>query len=139
MDTITPVKNSSQKKIDDIAKKKELFKKYYRQLPIVKLSAGKVGISRETIYKWIKEDQDFSNQIEALKYDFAIENLPQVKSKEWVLERVLRDYFSPRQEITGDEVKQQPKSILDGLIKWPNLPNSNQEKNTEENNLDTNI
>jgi hypothetical protein len=134
MGTITPVKNTSPKKIEDIAKKKELFKKYYRQLPIIKLSAGKVGISRETIYKWIKEDLDFANQIEAIKFDFALENLPQVKSKEWVLERVLREYFSPRQEITGEEGKQLPIPIMCGETILGRLVDTRLDKNSEENN-----
>ena len=139
MDTITPVKNTSQKKIDDIAKKKELFKKFYSQLPIIKLTAGKVGVSRETIYKWIKEDPNFANQIEALKYDFAMDNLPQVKSKEWVLERVLRDHFSPRQELTGEEGKQLPIPILGGETLYVEFIDKLNKKNPEENNLDTYI
>jgi hypothetical protein len=115
---IKKIKRTPQKKIDDIAKKKELFKQYYRQLPIVKLCAGKIGVTRETVYRWMEEDITFMTQLEELKYEFAMENLPQVKNREWVLERILREHFTPRTEITGANGKDlMPTPIMGGKSK----------------------
>lgn len=118
MEETKPKKKTPQKKIDEIAKKKELFKQYYRQLPIIKLCAGKIGVSRDTIYVWIENDSTFSTQLEELKYEFAMENLPQVKNREWVLERILREHFTPRTEITGKDGKDlMPTPIMGGKSK----------------------
>lgn len=121
-------KKTPQKKIDDIAKKKELFKQYYRQLPIIKLCAGKIGVRRETVYRWIEEDVTFLTQLEALKYEFAMENLPQVENRGWVLERILREHFTPRTEITGADGKDLPAPIT--II--DNVSGNNSIKKTEE-------
>lgn len=104
-------KKTPQKKIDEIARKKQEFKKYYRQLPIIKLCAGKIGVHRDTVYKWLDSDSAFYTQLEELKYEFAMENLPQVKNREWVLERILREHFTPRTEITGKDGKDLPSPI----------------------------
>jgi len=118
MDETKPKKKTPQKKIDDIAKKKELFKQYYRQLPIIKLCAGKIGVVRETVHRWIDEDVTFATQLEELKYEFAMENLAQVKNRDWVLERILRDHFTPRTEITGANGKDlMPTPIMGGKSK----------------------
>ena len=108
-------KKTPQKKIDEIARKKQEFKKYYRQLPIIKLCAGKIGVHRDTVYKWLDSDSAFYTQLEELKYEFAMENLPQVKNREWVLERILREHFTPRTEITGKDGKDLlPTPLLGG-------------------------
>lgn len=115
---VKKVKKTPQKKIDDIAKKKEEFKIYYRQLPIMKLAGGKIGIHYTTVYRWVEEDSIFAMQLEKIKYEFAMENLPQVKNREWVLERILREHFTPRTEITGANGKDLlPTPIMGGKSK----------------------
>jgi hypothetical protein len=136
MEETKPKKKTPQKKIDDIAKKKELFKQYYRQLPIIKLCAGKIGVHKTTVYNWLEEDTTFATQLEELKYEFAMENLPQVKNREWVLERILREHFTPRTEITGKDGKDLlPTPIMGGKSK--NVSgNNNISENSEPNQED---
>jgi hypothetical protein len=118
MDQTKPKKKTPQKKIDDIAKKKQEFMQYYRQLPIMKLAGGKIGVHYTTVYRWVEEDPIFAMQLEQLKYEFAMENLPQVKNREWVLERILREHFTPRTEITGANGKDlMPTPIMGGKSK----------------------
>lgn len=54
----------------------------------------------DTINDWEKEDPEFAFQIASLKADWANNNAKQVKSKEWLMERVLREEFAPpKQEV----------------------------------------
>ena len=105
-------KKIPQKILDNIERKKEEFKKHYRELPNLKLSAGKTGVSKDSIYYWMEHDPIFATQLQEIKYDFALKNISEVRSKEWVLERVLREDFSPRQEITGADGKDLANPIL---------------------------
>lgn len=105
MKKLEKTKKTPQKKLNDIARKKEEFKVYYRQLPIMKLAGGKIGMHYTTVYRWVEEDPIFATQLEQIKYEFAMENLPQVKNREWVLERILREHFTPRVEMTGKDGK----------------------------------
>lgn len=88
---------------NDIDKRKAKFLEYYRKLPIIKLAAGHVGRNRDTIYVWMKDDPTFSAQVELAKSEWALSRAGNIKSDEWLLERVLREHFSPRQEVTGAE------------------------------------
>jgi hypothetical protein len=70
------------------------------------------------VYRWVEEDSIFAMQLEQLKYEFAMENLPQIKNREWVLERILREHFTPRTEITGKDGKDLlPTPIMGGKSK----------------------
>lgn len=88
---------------DDRLAKKDKFLEYFKSLPVQKLAAGFAGISEDTVTDWKKEDSDFAYQIELRKSEWAKENASKVRSKEWLLERVLKDHFAPRQELTGKD------------------------------------
>jgi hypothetical protein len=88
---------------DDKLPLKEKFLVYFRQLPVQKLAAGYVGRSEDTICVWKNEDPDFSDQIELARSEWAMEKAGKVKSKEWLLERIMKDHFAPRQEVTGKD------------------------------------
>lgn len=80
---------------------KQKFLEYYKELPVIKLAAGWIGRTDDTITNWRKDDTDFSEQIDNAKSDWAKKTSKQVKSKEWLLERVMKDHFAQRQELTG--------------------------------------
>jgi hypothetical protein len=88
---------------DDRLPLKEKFLEYYKNLPIQKLAAGIIGKSEDTITNWKHEDQEFSDQITNAKSQWALDNAKKVRSKEWLLERIMKDHFSPRSELTGKE------------------------------------
>lgn len=102
---------------------KERFLKYYRQLPVKKLAAGKVGRTDDTITIWAKEDSDFSVQMMEAEADWADEHAKKVKSDEWLLERVMKPHFAPRTEHTGADGKDLPTPIIGNAL---SNDNSNQ-------------
>jgi len=72
-------------------KKKSEFLEQLRKIPIVQVSCEKIGISRNTAYRWKKEDEEFSkNMDEALAEGEALVNdmsesqlLSLIKDKNW--------------------------------------------------------
>lgn len=99
---------------DDKLPMKEKYLEYYRELPIQKLAAGKIGRDEDTILRWKKEDTDFADQEQKAKSEWALLKTKQVKSKEWLLERVMKDHFSQRNELTGKDGQDLiPKPIVD--------------------------
>ncbi len=46
-------------------KKKSKFLRELESIPIVQTACEKVGISRNTVYRWKKEDSDFAKEFEA--------------------------------------------------------------------------
>lgn len=81
--------------------KKERFLKYFRELPIQKLAGEYIGMSEDTISDWKKADSDFAYQIMLAKAEWAKEKSKGVRSKEWLLERIMKDHFAERKEQTG--------------------------------------
>lgn len=88
------------------------FLEYYKELPNITLAAGKVGRSVDTISLWRKADSEFSEQMDGAKADWAMRNAKGVRSKEWLLERVLRDQFAQRQELTGKDGESLPPLLV---------------------------
>lgn len=72
-------------------KKKNEFLEQLRKIPIVQVSCEKVGLSRNSIYRWRKEDEEFSKAMdEALVEGEALVNdmsesqlLVLIKEKNW--------------------------------------------------------
>lgn len=104
-------------KIDPNKEKKELFLAYYRQLPIQSLGAGIIGVDEDTITNWKKEDKEFSDCIAKYKSEWALDKTGKVRSKEWLLERVMKNHFAPRTELTGADGKDLPTPIIDVVSK----------------------
>jgi hypothetical protein len=91
---------------DDNLKLKEKFLDYYRDLPVQKLACEFIGKSEDTIIRWKKDDEDFANQQQQAKANWAMLHSKGVKSDEWILERVMKDHFSQKQSIdltSGEE------------------------------------
>lgn len=100
---------------DNIKKLKDRFVKYYRQLPHKSLSANFIGRTLDTINLWEKSDANFSACVLRAKAEWAREKSKKVKSTEWLLERVLKEEFAQRQEITGGYGERLPTPILGEL------------------------
>jgi len=113
------------KTVDEIREeKKKIFLEYYADVPVQKIAASYINTSEETIIRWKKEDIDFANQIEFLGGEWIRRNVKEVKSKEWLLERLFRQHFSERKEITGADGKDLlPTPIMGGKSK--NVPSNN--------------
>jgi len=92
-----------EKQQNEREKLKGQFLEYFRECPIKKYAAASIGRSEDTIANWEKEDADFSVCIDRVRADFLKKNLKLVRSKEWILERMFKDYFSQRTDVTGAE------------------------------------
>lgn len=75
---------------------KDKFLDYFRKLPIQKLAADYIGRSEDTISDWKKDDTEFANQIATAKSEWALDKVGKVRSKEWLLERIMNDHFSAK-------------------------------------------
>ena len=87
------------------------FLEYYKRLPNQALAADKIGKSEDTISDWKKADANFSDQIQIARANWAMSRTERIRNNEWLLERILKDHFSARNEVTGKEGKD-----LKGLI-----------------------
>lgn len=74
---------------------KEKYLAYFLTLPIQKLAADHIGRSPDTIQNWMKDDTEFSAKIASAKAEFAQKLVRSVRSKEWLLERIMREHFGP--------------------------------------------
>lgn len=91
----------------------DLFIEQLRKIPIVQVACEKVDVSRNTIYRWCKEDADFAKQMdEALADGEAVVNdmseaqlFSKIKNGEWppiaFWLRKRHPKFKDRIEITG--------------------------------------
>lgn len=92
-------KNKEMKDREEKTKeKKASFLQYFQQLPIQKLAAGFIGVDENTITNWKKADSEFSDQVETAKSQWALDNAKKVRSKEWLLERIMNDHFGDKKQ-----------------------------------------
>jgi hypothetical protein len=110
--------------------KKARFLEYFAKLPIQKLACGFAGINQDTATDWKKSDPAFSDQLELLKSEWAENNTSKIRNKEWLLERVMKDHFAQRSELTGADGKDLPIPILGGVKQDVSTDNSNKEDPT---------
>lgn len=89
----------SSKHTRQLSKLKSEFLAYYSKLPIQKLAADFVGKDEDTIIRWKKNDKGFADQVASAKSAWALENAGKVKSKEWLLERIMKEHFAERKEL----------------------------------------
>lgn len=88
---------------DKLRKEKKIkFLQYFKETPIQKYAGAFVGVAEDTITEWKKADQDFADQIDMLKAEYVQAKVKEVKSPEWILERMFKDHFSPKTEIEGE-------------------------------------
>lgn len=86
--------------MDDRKELKEKFLEYFKQLPVQKLAAASIGKNEDTLIRWKNEDADFADQVEQAKAEWALSNIKRVKSREWLLERLMKDHFGGK-EVPG--------------------------------------
>lgn len=100
--------------IDPNKELKEKFLDYFKQLPVQKLAGAKIGKHEDTIVRWKNDDADFAEQIEMAKAEWALKNVKSVRSKEWLLERLMRTEFAPPQQRTDVTSGGRPLPIFGG-------------------------
>lgn len=114
--TAKPLTTQQKNLAIEKVKKKAIFLKYFREVPIYEAAAGKAGRSADTFHLWENEDSVFSAQIEQAKADYISKNIKEVKSKEWLLERLFKNHFSPKLEVEQGVTKE-VQEALDRMAK----------------------
>lgn len=98
---------------DDRISVKDQFINYLGEVPSYRFASKAVKRSEDTMLLWRKEDEDFSALCEAKVAEWVRKTLKKTKP-EFQLERLMRDEFAPRQELTGKDGKDLPVPILGG-------------------------
>ena len=119
---------------DERLKLKQLFLDYFRDVPLQNLACDYIGVHEDTITNWKKEDSEFSDQILNLKAEWARKNVKSVRSKEWLLERIMRKEFAPPQQKTDITSGGKPLPILGGITHVPANNSNNEAITTQEKN-----
>lgn len=81
---------------------KEKYLLYLSEVPKHKFACKAVKISEDTGKRWRDEDQDFADECEAKISAWVRKTLKKTKP-EFQLERLLREDFSQRSELTGED------------------------------------
>jgi len=100
---------------DDRLPLKLKFLEYFRDVPIQKYAGAYIGRHEDTIGAWKEEDTDFADQIEHEKSEYLKKKLLKIHNQEWIIERLFKDHFSARNELTGAGGKDLLPSSLDDL------------------------
>jgi hypothetical protein len=88
---------------EEIAQLKEAYLGYYRELPIQRLAAGFIGRDEDTIINWRHDDAEFAEACTRAKSDWALRKVKATRNPQWLLERVLKEEFAERRELTGKD------------------------------------
>lgn len=107
-------KSAKQKK--EMSELKKRFIEYYLKLPIQRLAAGSIGKDEDTVIRWKKNDKKFADQVASAKSAFVLEKVGKVRSMEWLLERIMSEYFMERKEIDSN-VNIKLEATLDRMSK----------------------
>lgn len=122
------VKGAKQTK-DEIARLKQQFLDYYKDVPIQRYAAYSIKRDEETISRWKLEDPDFAEAIQVAKSIFVSKNVLKTKA-DWKLERMVRDEFGPNLDITSKGEKITP--ILGGSIGLPGNDGDQEDRRSPE-------
>lgn len=90
---------------------KKQYLLYLEEVPKHKFAFKAGKISKDSGKRWRNEDKDFADQCEAKISEWVRKTLKRTKP-EFQLERLLRDDFAQRTEITGNEDKPLPVPIM---------------------------
>lgn len=95
---------------------KREFLKYYSELPNQRLAADQIGRNEDTIILWKKNDSDFNKKVLKTKAEWVLTHVNRVKSAEWLLERIMSEYFGKR-TVTDIGVDSELEAALDRMSK----------------------
>ena len=100
------IKKKTNKRLSALKTK---FIEYYSNLPIQKLAAEYIGKCEDTITNWKKKDKRFSDRLLKARSEWVLKTSGKVKSAEWLLERIMKEYFEENVKVEfglGEQVKQ---------------------------------
>jgi len=120
METITKQKRASKKSlkhIRELSKLKSKFIEYFSELPIQKLAAKFIGKSENTICNWKKNDKRFCDRLLKAESQWALDNARSVKSKEWLLERIMKEHFAQQVNVEHG-VSEELETELNRVRSW---------------------
>ena len=102
---------------------------YYGDVPVVKYAAMFAGVSRDTAFRWIKEDKAFKAELQEARAKWVQRRVKKTRA-EFSLERLEKEAFAERKELTGAEGKDITLKIID--YGTDNKPTTETEGSSEE-------
>jgi hypothetical protein len=127
------------------------FLKHLRTIPNVSLACEKAGLSRNTIYRWCKEDSEFKELLnDALKTgvesvsDLAESKLithinnGSMRAIEYWLDNHKTNYARPRPKSFWEEITRQGNPVTKIIIETPETREQVEKRMAEERTEDTN-
>lgn len=92
----------SESQAQEMARLKDEFVEYYRELPVKRYAAGYVGKSEDTIARWLQEDTEFAERVTKAKSDWAKARAKKTMPA-FQLERLDKEIWAERKEVTGKD------------------------------------
>lgn len=99
-----------------VDKLKELAIGYYGDVPVLKYTAMHIGREYDTLKRWMDEDSVFAGQMNQARVKSIQKRIKRVKD-EWFLERIEKDVFAERKELTGEGGKDLTVQVVSYLEK----------------------
>jgi len=87
---------------------KKQFVEYYKNVPVIKYGAMRIGKDRGTIYNWLKKDSAFSTQVKRARAEWVKKTLKNANS-EFKLSKLEKKLFG---ELGSEENPQALRIVL---------------------------
>jgi len=133
-----PGPKTNYKKDDDTVR---LLKEAASYGATVKDICFHAGISKDTYYRWLDEDEELSDEIERLRNEPVLEASKVVKDKikegdiktaKWLLERKRKSEYGDSVDVTSDGEQVQPLVIPNDLTDKYNPTDGSPEEDSDE-------
>jgi hypothetical protein len=92
----------SRQTSEDIAKLKDDYVEYFKDVPVQKYAAMAIGRDEKTIIRWRNEDTDFANRVDQARSAWVRKKVNKTRA-EFALERLEKDIFSEKKIIEGGD------------------------------------
>lgn len=97
----------------EIARLKAEYLVYYEKLPVQRLAAASVGRDENTIIDWRNKDDDFREARLRARANWALRKANSTRVREeFLLERIMKDEFAERKEVTGKDGDSLPAAVI---------------------------
>lgn len=89
---------------------KELFIKYFEDVPVIKYAAYYVGVTEQTAHNWLKDDENFLSRVNQAKARWAKKRALHTKA-EFQLERLDKEIWREQKDIISDGEQIRPALV----------------------------
>lgn len=102
---------AGEQQLAEIARLKDEYIEYYKDLPVKRYAAGYIGKSEDTVARWLEEDTDFADRVTKAKSEWA-KSRARKTMPQFQLERLDKEIWAERKELTGEGGKELTFKII---------------------------